>query len=288
MNWLGKTLVMAILVMSLVFMAFAIAVYSTHKNWRDLVTNAQAAPGKPLGLQPQLSALRARNGELQAQLDTITKEIADERGAHQKSLAELQTTLSTLRQEYDKQVAEHAALVEGERQAVAATEAAHKTLEALRGEVVKLRDDIRLVQKEKEEEFDRALKLADDLNQNKAAGDLLKKRNVQLTDQLAQAKAVLKSHDLDEHEPVDGVPPKVDGVVLAVGNDGMIEVSLGADDGLRKGNTLEVFRHAGTVSKYLGRIQVVRTAPDKAVGKILPEFRKGNIQKEDRVATRLN
>jgi hypothetical protein len=68
----------------------------------------------------------------------------------------------------------------------------------------------------------------------------------------------------------------------------MIEVSLGADDGLRKGNTLEVFRNAGTISKYLGRIQVVRTSPDKAVGKIMPEFRKGNIQKEDRVATRVN
>ncbi|MBL9123833.1 MAG: hypothetical protein JNG90_09390 [Planctomycetaceae bacterium] len=288
MNTLGKLLVIAILIMSLVFMAFAVTVYSTHKNWRDLVVNDKPGPGKPLGLQRQLADMRTKNGELQGQLDTLTKEITDERAAHVKSLAELQNTLTTLKQEYDKQVAEHAALVEGERQAVAATEAAHKTLEALRGEVTKLRTDIRTVQQEKEDEFNRAVKLADELNQNKAASDLLKKRNVQLTDQLAQARAVLESHDLDENQPIDGIPPKVDGVVLAVGNDGMIEVSLGADDGLRKGNTLEVFRHAGTVSKYLGRIQVVRTSPDKAVGKIMPEFRKGNIQKEDRVATRLN
>lgn len=286
MNTLGKLLVLAILIMSLVFMSFAMLVYSTHRNWRELVTNDK--PGKPLGLQRQLADLRNKNNELQGQLETVNKEIADERGAHQKALAELQTTLTALKQEYDKQVAEHAGLVESERQAVAATEAAHKTLEALRGEVTKIRGDILTVQKEKEDEFNRAVKLSDDLNQSKAAADLLKKRNVQLTDQLAQAKAVLESHDLDANQPIDGIPPKVDGVVLAVGNDGMIEVSLGTDDGLRKGNTLEVFRNAGTISKYLGRIQVVRTSPDKAVGKILPEFRKGNIQKEDRVATRLN
>lgn len=288
MNWLGKLFVVLIFAMSILFMGFAITVYSSHRNWRDMVTNTTPAPGKPLGLQRQLSEQQARNSQLQAQLDAAEKEIAAERGAHQKSLAQLQTELDALKQEHDKQVTEHAALVEGERQAVAATEAAHKTLEALRGEVTKLRDDIRLVQKEKEQEFERALKLSDELNQSMAAADLLKKRNVQLTDQLAQARGVLSAHDLDENEPIDGVPPKVDGVVLAVGGDGMVEVSLGEDDGLRKGNTLEVFRHAGTVSKYLGRIQVVRTSPDKAVGKILPEFRKGNIQKEDRVATRLN
>lgn len=278
MNWLGKTFVVAIFFMSILFMGFAITVYSSHRNWRDLVTT----------MQRQLSEQQTRNRELEAQLDTINKAIATERGEHQKELAQLQTELGALKQEFDRQVAEHAALVEGERQAVAATEAAHKTLEALRGEVTTLRENIRNVQKEKESEFDRALKLADSLNQSKAAAELLKKRNLQLTDQLAQAKGVLSAHDLDENEPIDGVPPKVDGIVTAVGGDGMIEVSLGEDDGLRKGNTLEVFRHAGTVSKYLGRIQVVRTSPDKAVGKILPEFRKGNIQKEDRVATRLN
>lgn len=281
MNRIGKFFVMLILVMSIAFMTFAILVYSTHKNWREVVTG-------PQGLQRQLADQRSRNAELQAQLATVEGEITTERAAHQRTLADLQTAFSTLKQEYDQQVAEHAALVEGERQAVAATEAAHKTLEALRSEVLKLRDDIRTVQKEKEEEFNTAVKLADELNQNRAAADLLKKRNVQLTDQLAQAKAVLKANDLDEHMPVDGVPPKVDGVILAVGGDGMVELSLGEDDGLRKGNTLEVFRHAGTVSKYLGRVQVVRTSPDKSVGKILPEFRKGNIQKEDRVATRLN
>ena len=35
MNWLGKVFVVLILIMSLVFMGLAMAVYATHKNWKD-------------------------------------------------------------------------------------------------------------------------------------------------------------------------------------------------------------------------------------------------------------
>ena len=47
----------------------------------------------------------------------------------------------------------------------------------------------------------------------------------------------------------------------------MVEVDLGTDDGVRDGLTLEVFRG----SKYLGKLEVVRTTPDRAVGKVVPE-----------------
>ena len=52
MNLVGKIFVVLILVMSVVFMAFAMAVYATHRNWREVVVNEQAAPDKPLGLKP--------------------------------------------------------------------------------------------------------------------------------------------------------------------------------------------------------------------------------------------
>jgi len=49
MNLVGKIFIIVILVMSVLFMAFAMAVYATHRNWREAVLNEQAAPGKPLG-----------------------------------------------------------------------------------------------------------------------------------------------------------------------------------------------------------------------------------------------
>ena len=59
-------------------------------------------------------------------------------------------------------------------------------------------------------------------------------------------------------------PPVVDGVVLGITSSGsgdeLVEVSIGADDGLLVGNTLEVFRD----KKYLGRLEILRTSPDRA------------------------
>ena len=73
--------------------------------------------------------------------------------------------------------------------------------------------------------------------------------------------------------------------MLGVGADGLIEISLGTDDGLLKGHTLEVYRKDG--SAYLGRVEVTATQPDKAACKILPQFRQGPIQGGDRVTSKL-
>ena len=37
MNLVGKIFIVLILVMSILFMAFSISVYHTHRNWQDLV-----------------------------------------------------------------------------------------------------------------------------------------------------------------------------------------------------------------------------------------------------------
>jgi hypothetical protein len=69
-------------------------------------------------------------------------------------------------------------------------------------------------------------------------------------------------------------------VVLAVGQNGLVEISLGRDDGIREGHQLDVYRGG----QYLGRIEIRRTQDDKSVGQILPGFRKGFIQQGDDVA----
>ena len=84
--------------------------------------------------------------------------------------------------------------------------------------------------------------------------------------------------------PVDDMPPQVDGVVTAVRDSNLIEVSMGRDEGIRRGHTLDVYRATGT---YLGRLKVIETSSDRAVGRIVPEFLQGVIRKGDRVASRL-
>ena len=50
MNLVGKIFTVLIFVMSLVFMSFAVVVYATHRNWKEVVERPEdeVGPGKPL------------------------------------------------------------------------------------------------------------------------------------------------------------------------------------------------------------------------------------------------
>ena len=80
--------------------------------------------------------------------------------------------------------------------------------------------------------------------------------------------------------------PTVEGVVSQIRRTAgaqLVEVTIGADDGLKTGNTLEVSRGG----KYLGRLEIIETSPDKSVGRVDRRFQQGQIQEGDRVATRI-
>ena len=83
------------------------------------------------------------------------------------------------------------------------------------------------------------------------------------------------------------VPPVVDGVVRAVTGDGLMEISIGSDDGLLKGHKLEVYRQSAGRNTYVGRIEVVKTAYDRSVCKTLPSFMKSAVQEGDSVTSKI-
>ncbi len=67
----------------------------------------------------------------------------------------------------------------------------------------------------------------------------------------------------------------------------MAEISIGSDDGLLVGDQLIAYRHTpGRGATYLGPLEVVAVAPDKAVCKIDRKQAKGTIQRGDRVVTK--
>lgn len=169
-----------------------------------------------------------------------------------------------------------------DKQAVAALDTAQQNLKKLTTEVDMLRTEIRTAQSERDKHFDQVVKLTDQIHQAQGELKRLEERDVQLAGQLAQSKQVLDAHGLNKDMPLDGRPPQIRGKVLALNRDDMIEISLGSDDGLRAGHTLEVFR----ASHYLGRVEVLTTSNDRAVAKIMRGFKKAAIQKGDDVATR--
>jgi hypothetical protein len=272
MNFIGKIFVVLIFVMSLVFMSFAIAVYGTHQNWKQEAEKQQ-------GLVTIARNELAKAEEAAQKLEAEKKREIDAREQALAKLEEQRKEAATAREQLAK---EHNALMVKDQEAVVALKAAQQNLERLTKEVEGLRGEIRTAQGERDKSFERVVELTDQIHQEKGEVERLKERRLQLAEQLASAELVLKRHGLDKDMPVDGIPPMVRGKVLAINRDDMVEISLGTDDGLRVGHTLEVFRG----SKYLGRIELLHTTTDRAVGKIVPGFKKGIIQRDDDVATR--
>jgi hypothetical protein len=58
-------------------------------------------------------------------------------------------------------------------------------------------------------------------------------------------------------------------------------VSIGYDEGLRQGHLLEVTR----AGKYVGKLRVSKTEPDRSVAEILEDFSELTLQEGDRVDT---
>jgi predicted nucleic acid-binding Zn-ribbon protein len=276
MNWLGKIFVVLIFIMSIVFMTLALAVYATHKNWKDeatalntRLTNANAE------FERQKSEFNERESQLTAAVEASKQEISkleSERVALTERNAGIQSELDQLKAE--------------RRDATAAVAATQQNNQRLAQEVTGLRDDIRENQQARDRAFATTLKATEDLHQTKAELDATLERARQLTTQVADYTHIMNSSGVDPNTPPDAVVPTVNGLVSQVRQSAgtqLVELTIGADDGLKQGNTVEVYRG----DRYLGRVEILRTSPDRAVGRVDRKFQQGRIVEGDRVATRL-
>ena len=79
-------------------------------------------------------------------------------------------------------------------------------------------------------------------------------------------------------------PPKaakLNGVILAVDNNLLASISVGADDGLQPGTRLTVYRG----QQYVGQIVVAKLEPNRALATVVTNSTKSKIQKGDRITT---
>ncbi|MEM8677870.1 MAG: hypothetical protein AAGF97_00815 [Planctomycetota bacterium] len=278
MTLVGKILVVLIFIMSLVFMSFTLAVYSTHRNWKDLVENPNT--GLKARLTQKEQQLRQKENEKQEALNKL----AYERATRTEALAVLEVKLSELTAELarNEESLRTTQTQLGEANQVVSSSLAQK--QRLTEEVTKLREEVKGAREDRDFQVAEVQKLTDRINQSQGQLRRLRDRNNQLTGELGRAQVLLDSNDLDLNAPLDGQPPRLDGVVTAVRQRDLVEVSLGADEGVRRGHKLDIYAGSGA---YLGRLEVVETAPDRAVGRVVPQYSQGVIRKGDRVATKL-
>jgi hypothetical protein len=284
MNTIGKIFVFALFIMSLVFMSFAVALYSTHTNWRDEImrTREQIKAGQQLGYKAQLDQAKTDRNNLSAEITKLQAEVAASEAARDQVVAKIQTALEEKNKDLEVLRKEKEARELEREKAQAELAAARLELEAASKVVADLRSEVRTQQDKVDEQVDRAAKIASELHEKESFLEIASERKAQLEKQVANARLLLQQSGLSiDNLPRDAVP-EIDGVVTNVIDDS-IELSLGGDDGLQMGHELDVYRN----DQYLGRVRVVSIKPDKAVAVVIREFVRGVIQRGDKVATRL-
>ncbi|HZZ72641.1 MAG TPA: hypothetical protein VFE24_10325 [Pirellulales bacterium] len=285
MNLLGKIFVFATMVMSLLFMAGAVMVYGTHRNWKDEIFRTEARGNLGKGWKSKVEDAKKENEKLTTEKDELQKTLDTEKAATRQTLAKLQTALQEKTTELASATTDRDKLSEEKRALTELLAVAQQSLKGVTDEVNTLRNQIRTVQQESDTKAKQVVESTEKNNQ--LTGDLTreKERSGQLVEQLATAKLLLGKVGMTLSTPLDLEPPKVDGVVLAIGGaqNNSLEISLGSDDGLRVGHTIDVYRNG----KYLGRAQIVQIKSDRAVATVDSKILQGPIQKGDRVTTRL-
>ncbi|NLX56301.1 MAG: hypothetical protein GXY58_14425 [Planctomycetaceae bacterium] len=282
MTLLGKFFTVLILIMSVLFMGLAISVYATHVNWRA------EAESKKKEADVQLSV----NEQLKDQQQDLMAAIALERSARRFALAGLETKLKSRSEDLERVQQELATLTNTEGVTAGALVTAQNELSSITAEVKALRDTVREAQKDVDHQFEVVVKATDELNQMRRVKADLENRQRPLQAAVAAMKSAMDKlgvrvdveQDGTVRTDVDRVPPRVDGLVINVGDKDLIEISIGDDDGILIGHELDVYRD----DAYLGKVRVVKTSPDRAVAEVIPGFKKGTIRKGDRVATKLS
>ncbi len=279
MNTVGKIFIVLTTAMSFIFMSFALAAYATHRNWKLAIENAEATSTQPLGWKPRLEQEKKKLADLQAEHDKLKKDVAEEKQAQRQVLAKLEAQRDELIVKRDDLQKERDALNLKDQESVAALATSQNALQKLTKEVEGLRKEIRLVQKERDDQFKQVVATTDNIHQVTLELKVSKDRLQQVSAQYAKLKEIA---ELKNWSPIEQIND-LHGKIVGVSAENLVEVSIGSHDGLKVGNTLEVFRGA----KYLGRVEVVRLDTNRAVAKILPDFKQGQMQKGDDVASRL-
>jgi hypothetical protein len=275
MNTLGKLFIVLIFVMSIMFMSFSVVLYATHTNWKNQTEEKKIALDK---VTSELNALKKQKADMETALNLEIQR-------KEKVIASLTTKASEITDENNKFRDDLAKLEEQVAQQVVAVQKSHEDTEKLRerldGKSKALWDaqqDWAKMATELIQKTDEAHTLALQVSTYQSVG-------AKLASDYRDAVEVLKKHGLKPSPDLySGIPPKdIRGLVTEVRPKGMIEISVGADAGLVKGHRLDVVRHLEGRSSYIGKIEIIKTEADRSAAVILPEFRRGTVQRDDSV-----
>ena len=273
MNLLGKIFTVLILLTSVVLMVVAMFVYSTHRNWQDAYN----------ALNTKFNAAQSANADAEATYLQQISQLKSEQSAAVQDVAKLETERDVIVSQNQTIQKEVDQLRQAQTQGEALVKATTENLVRLTEEVTGLRNSIQVAQLDRDTMFHETLKANSELHSVGGQLQQLEERSAQVVAQLADVTAKATEGGVNlQGEFIPSVRGKISKTQRSAQGQ-LIEITIGADDGVRPDQTVEIFRG----DRYLGRAQIRKVDPDRAVASVLREFQQGQIQENDDVATKL-
>jgi hypothetical protein len=281
MTFVGKILVIVIMIFSVIFLGISTVVFSTSKNWRA-ATQAERV---------KVDDLKKKLADAQAGKDAAVKGLEEAKAEFDGRAKALSDRLALLDAENKRDVEQ---LTTAKGQLITAQQNAKSTLdeiEARRKETNLLRDQKSAVEKQANEFKLHEADLNDRIREQERMLDTATKNNADLRERVAKYSTLLRQGGLsDDISQIKGIesPPPVEGQIARVDpTNRRVEITIGSDDGLVPGHELLVYRTRPN-PQFIGKISIVSVEPDQAVAKVIGRTYQGKrIEKGDTVASTL-
>jgi predicted nuclease with TOPRIM domain len=278
MNTLGKTLVFLNLIFSVLTGALIVMVFTTKTNWKSGYDRLSQAI--QIERADKLKAV-AEVEDKEAKLAKTVKDVQGQQDELAKKTAEAETKERAAVEKMNganKRVADvnltnekHLATIETQRVEIKSLD---DRMEERQQKVLKLEQDTRKLTQEK-------IKFEIDYQSAQDRNDKLAARLTEMAKEIETLRGVQadKSSQLTRNPPPEDVHGKV---TQTDQTSGYVTINLGSDNGITKGNTLEVYRRQPRPT-YVGVLRILEVKPHEAVGRLVQ--RNAAIQSGDEVAS---
>lgn len=281
MTWVGKLLVVLHLVLSIMFMALAGAVFNAHTNWKKAQESAlkqyQQEQGKARALDTELQAARTTAAQTIAGLEGQVTQLTGERTNLQAAVTGLEAESKQLKVALDaeRNLAQNNSTEAGERVRES------QLLRAQNADLFKSRGEMVATIRDMEDKLFGQDVLIQQLNEKH---EKTLRDNAKMCEFLASNGLPTDTREMLVREQA---APVVRGLVNEVrkaekGNLEYVEISIGSNDGLVRGHKATVYRD----DQFLGRIRLVSVERNRSVGTVEEKAKNAIIEKGDNVTTK--
>ena len=272
MNLMGKIFTLLIFFMSICFLVIAVMVGASHRNWKLAATDMKA----------QADQAKSRVRDVQQSTTEMEKRLSSEQVARAMQLAQLESQLNRARADYVLKEGQLRKETEISQGLLANLEQAEARLKQQDSEIADLRTNNAKLVDDIAAQFRLVRTLTNETFELKNQKTLLEEKEGDLVAKLAKSTRVLSRNGLTENSLTDHIVPKLDGIVMQVGSDGLFAVSLGTDDGIRVGHEMDIYRK----DRFVGKGTVVNTNEDLAAVRVNRGFMVDSVREGDHVTSK--